>query len=319
MESSSQQNDYDGRGLMTALQGDGRFLIALTGFFLILVGGFAVFQSATGQFLPHDIAFLGMTAGELCEINGCRVVHFMFHDRVSFGGVLLAIGAIYMWLAEFPLKHGKAWAWWTLVASGGLGFLSFLAYIGFGYLDSWHLTATLLLLPIFAAGLLRAWRCLPEPKEPAALLIPAVPLNAGRACLLIAALGITGAGLTITTIGMTTVFVHQDLAFMDLTADYLRGVNPRLVPLIAHDRAGFGGGLCSCGIALVATIWCAAPSRSLWQLLVLVGAVGFGCAIMVHFVIGYTDPLHLAPAIAGAVLFFLGLMLSYRKMLDGST
>jgi hypothetical protein len=307
----------DRRGLMDALLGDGRFLIALTGFCLVLAGGFAVFQSATGYFLPHDIAFLGMTASELCEISECRVVHFMFHDRVSFGGVLLAIGAIYMWLAEFPIKHGKPWAWWTLTASGGIGFASFLAYLGYGYLDSWHGMATLILLPMFVAGMLRARRCLPQPNGPEALLNPAVPLNPGRACLLLAALGITGAGITITEIGMTTVFVPQDLAFMDLTADYLRSVNPRLVPLIAHDRAGFGGGLCSSGIALVGTIWCAEPSRSLWQLLALVGIVGFSCAIVVHFVIGYTDPLHLAPAVSGAALYAAGLVLSYRSMVAG--
>jgi hypothetical protein len=240
----------------------------------------------------------------------------MFHDRVSFGGVLFAIGAIYMWLAEFPLRYGKAWAWWTLAASGSVGFASFFAYLGYGYLDSWHGVATLMLLPFFVAGMFRAWRRLPERKGPASVLNPAVPLNSGRTCLLLAALGITGAGITITAIGMTTVFVPQDLAFMNLTADYLRSVNPRLVPLIAHDRAGFGGGLCSGGIALFGTIWCAAPCRSLWQLLALVGLVGFSCAIAVHFVIGYTDPLHLAPAVAGAMLFTAGLLLSYRSMVD---
>ncbi len=107
----------------------------------------------------------------------------------------------------------------------------------------------------------------------------------------------------------------QDLAIMNLTADDLRSINPRLVPLIAHDRAGFGGGLCSSGVALVATIWCAAPSRSLWQLLALVGSIGFSCAIAVHFVIGYTDALHLAPAVIGATLFAAGLILSYRPMM----
>lgn len=317
MEPSSDKIAPDQRGLIDALIGDGRFLIVLTGFCLVLAGGFAVFQSATGQFLPHDIEFLGMTARDLCGINECRIVHFMFHDRVSFGGVLIAIGAMYMWLAEFPLKHGCIWAWWTLAASGSVGFASFLSYLGYGYLDSWHGAATLALLPMFAIGMFRAWRCLPAPKGPAALLKPARPLSPGRVCLLLTALGITGAGVTITTVGMTTVFVPQDLTFMNLTADYLRNINPRLVPLIAHDRAGFGGGLCSGGIALVGILWCAAPSRSLWQLLALVGTVGFSCAIAVHFTIGYTDPLHLAPAVAGAALFAVGVALSFRTMFAG--
>ena len=230
---------------------------------------------------------------------------------------LIAIGAMYMWLAEFPVKHGSAWAWWTLATSGSIGFTSFLAYLGYGYLDSWHGVATLTLLPIFMVGMYRAWQCLPKPKGPAALLTPSTQFNPGRMCLLLAALGIVAAGITITTIGMTMVFVPQDLAFMNLTADYLRSVNPRLVPLIAHDRAGFGGGLCSGGIALVGIIWCATPSRSLWQLLALVGTVAFSCAIVVHFAIGYTDPLHLAPALAGAVLFGVGVLLSYRPMIAG--
>jgi hypothetical protein len=28
----------------------------------------------------------------LCTLHQCRIVHFMFHDRVSFGGTLLGIG-----------------------------------------------------------------------------------------------------------------------------------------------------------------------------------------------------------------------------------
>lgn len=318
MQSSPQNFEEDQRGLAEALVGDGRFLVALTGFCLLLAGGFAVFQSSMRQFLPHDIEYLGMTASELCSINECRIVHFMIHDRVSFGGVLIAIGAMYLWLAEFPLKRGLAWAWWTLAVSGSGGFASFLAYLGYGYLDTWHRAATLLLLPTFVAGMTSAWSRLPAPRGPGALRLHARPLDAGRACLLLAALGTVGAGLTITAIGMTTVFVPQDLSYLDLSADHLRSINPRLVPLIAHDRAGFGGGLCSGGLALVGILGCASPSRSLWQLLALVGVVGFGCAIVVHFLIGYTDALHLAPAVAGAVLFTVGLALSYRPMVIGA-
>ena len=31
-----------------------------------------------------------MTPDQLCAIGDCRVVAFMFHDRVAFGGVLIA-------------------------------------------------------------------------------------------------------------------------------------------------------------------------------------------------------------------------------------
>jgi hypothetical protein len=54
----------------------------------------------------------------------------------------------------------------------------------------------------------------------------------------------------------------------------------------------------------------------LWQVLALVWAAGFGSAIAVHFAIGYTDPIHLAPAITGAVLSLVGLVLTYRPMMQ---
>ena len=104
-----------------------------------------------------------MTAQDLCRLDRCRIVHFMFHDRVSFGGAIIAVGALYWWLAEFPLKAGEAWAWWLFVLSGIVGFGSFLAYLGYRYLDTWHGVATLLLLPCFIYGLWRSRTLLRRP------------------------------------------------------------------------------------------------------------------------------------------------------------
>src|SRR6185295_122540 len=124
------------RGLLDALIGDGRPFLIFLGLSLVLSGAFAIFLAATHRFLPHDVQFLGMTAEQLCAIDNCRVVYFMFHDRVAFGGALIAIGALYMWLAEFPLRNHEAWAWWVFVVSGLSGFGSFLAYLGYGYFDT---------------------------------------------------------------------------------------------------------------------------------------------------------------------------------------
>jgi hypothetical protein len=146
----------DRRGFCQAMIGDGRPLLVLTALALLFSGGFALFLSAVRQFLPHDIQFLGMSARELCAIGQCRVVGFMFRDRVSFGGTLIAIGTLYLWLVEFPLRRGQAWAWWAFATSGVVGFLTFLAYLGYGYLDTWHGVATLFLLPVFGVGLLRS-------------------------------------------------------------------------------------------------------------------------------------------------------------------
>jgi len=43
--------------------------------------------------------------------------------------------------------------------------------------------------------------------------------------------------------GITTVSVPQNVHFLQMSAATLHAINPRLHPLFAHDRAGFGGGL----------------------------------------------------------------------------
>jgi hypothetical protein len=313
----------DNRSFARALIGDGRPLLVLTGVCLVLSGLFALFQSATGHFLPHDTHYLGMTAEQLCTIHECRIVHFMLHDRVSFGGAIIAVGVLYLWLAEFPLRHGEAWSWWLFTVSGVLGFGSFLAYLGYGYLDAWHGIATLALLPCFVLGLARSYFLLPHSTGPNCLFHPAVPtrwdsaFGIGRGCLLAAAAGLIAGGLTIMIMGMTCVFVPQDLAYLGLDGDELRAVSPRLVPLIAHDRAGFGGGVCTCGVLMFFCVWCGTPSRSLWQALCVSGTTGFATAIGVHPLIGYTDPVHLAPAVTGAVVFCTGLGLTFKPMVKG--
>ena len=177
---------------------------------------------------------------------------------------------------------------------------SFLAYLSYGYLDTWHGIATLFLLPVFRAGL---WRSRPVRRHARDVWCPGQPVSPGRGGLYILAASILAAGATIVVVGMTRVFVPQDLVFMRLTPAELQKVSPRLVAVIAHDRAGFGGGLFSTGIILLFLARHAPLSRSLVQMVALMGLAGFGCAVGVHPAIGYTDFLHLAPAYFGALLF----------------
>lgn len=301
-----------------------RLFAPLTAVILILSGLFVLGLGISGRFLPHDERFLSMSARDLCALHGCRIVHFMIHDRVSFGGAVIATGLLYLWLAESPLRRGQAWAWWALLLSGAIGFASFLTYLGYGYLDQWHGLATLALLPCFLLGLATSSRMTNNKEGIRCLLHPSVSWSfrstagLGRACLLATALGLAVGGLTISVIGMTCVFVPQDLAYMDLNVTDLHALNPRLVPLIAHDRAGFGGAVCSCGVALFCSVWCGRPSRSLWCVLALVGAAGFGTAIGVHPAVGYNDAIHLAPAVAGALVYLTGLFLTFRPMINDS-
>lgn len=317
------QTNRDNQGIVQAVIGDGRPLLLFIGLSLILSGAFALFLSANHHFLPHDVQFLGMTAEQLCGIQSCRIVYFMFHDRVAFGGALISVGALYMWLAEFPLRERKAWAWWVFVVSGLSGFGSFLAYLGYGYLDTWHGAATLLLFPLFIIGLARSRQFLERPREIRSLLQPGVKVpwltrfGLGRALLLATAAGMIAGGLTVMAVGMTWVFVPQDLEFMRVRPTELQAISARLVPLIAHDRAGFGGAICTTGITVFFCVWCSRPSKSLWQILCFSGVVGFAAAIGVHPMVGYNNLLHLAPAILGAVIFVAGLVLTYPTMHSG--
>lgn len=307
------------RGLLEVAIGDGRPPLLFTSMGLVLSGAFALFLSAVRQFLPHDVAYLGMTAQELCAFYDCRIVDFMVHDRAAFGGALVAIGVLYLWLIVFPLAEGRAWAWWTLVLSSLTGFGSFLTYLGYGYLDTWHGVATLVLLPIFVVGLVRTYSSLEDGKRSiSAVFQPSFPLTTstsygvGRLLLLLTSVGMILGGLTVMIVGITEIFVPQDLAFMHVHVDDLNAIDEKLIPLIAHDRAGFGGAVLSTGIAAFFCILCGRPSRSLWQALLLAATSGFGFAVGIHLIVGYTDVIHLAPAYLGSSLFIAGLVLTYR-------
>lgn len=304
----------DDASLLEILAGDGRPLLALGSVGLVLSGAFAFFLSASGEFLPHDLAWLGLTSADLRALAGGQVADFMFHDRAAFGGTLVAIGVLYLWLVAVPLRAGEAWAWRLLAGSAALGFASFLAWLGFGYLDTWHAAATLALIPLFGIGLAVTRRLVRDSDE--AVGRPTdwpewrSGTGLGRALLLLTGFGMVVAGLTILTIGTFVVFVPQDMAFIGLDRAGLDALNSRLVPLIAHDRSGFGGGLATVGLVVIGVVRYGRPSLSLWQALLVAGSVGFGAAIAVHGLVGYVDLTHVGPAILGAAIFGVGIALT---------
>ena len=317
--SSELATERERRGVIGDWVADGTALLSVAALGLLAAGLFAWFLAVTNQLLPHDLAWLTITEDELRRVADGRLIHFMAHDRAAFGGTLIAIAVLDLWLVRVPLADGRAWAWWTLAIAGTIGFLSFLTYLGTGYLDTWHGMATLVLLPIYAVGLARTRGALQAPIGLHAVAKPgASPPRwsrpwIGRALLLVAAFGITVAGLTIATIGSVVVFVPQDIDYIGLTRTQMDSVDPRLVPLIAHDRAGFGGGLATTGLTALACVWCGRPSRSLWESLGIAGLAGFGAAIGVHGLVGYLDLTHVGPAILGAWIFGAGLALLPRN------
>lgn len=310
----------DRRTLSQALVGDGRFLLIFTGLILVLSGLLVIVQSFTGHFLPHDIAYLGLDAQQLSKYNGGTITKFMFHDRVSFGGSIMAVGLLYMWLAEFPLRNREPWAWYLFLFSGLLGFGSFLTYLGYGYLDTWHGGATMLLLPFFITGLARSYALIKQTATASDVLKASEKIDLksvygiGKVFLFFSALGIFFAGSTIMVVGMTAVFVPQDLAYMNITVCGIEEINKNLKPLIAHDRAAFGGGLSTIGLLFFFIIRRSEPTINLWQIIALSMSIGFTTAIGIHYFIGYTDVIHLLPAYFGAITSVIGLTLTYRRM-----
>lgn len=309
--------DRQNRNIVGDLVADGTPLLIFTGLSLVLSGLFALFLCASGDLLPQDSAFLGMTASQLCGYYDGRVFDFMIHDRAAFGGSIISVGSIYMWMAYYPLRDGEVWAWWLFVVSGVLGFGSFLAYLGYGYLDKWHGIATLALLPIFVLGLFASARKFKYSRHSVRCLLHRQGesrTSVGEKLLLLTALGLLGAGLTILVVGSTWVFVPQDLEFMQLQPSDLDAISKRLIPLIAHDRAGFGGGLATTGLIVGVIAWCGRPTFSRWQVISLAGAVGFGTAIGIHYFVGYTDPIHLGPAWLGLITLSAGSVRHYFEL-----
>ena len=134
----------------------------------------------------------------------------------------------------------------------------------------------------------------------------------GRALLLSTSVGIAAAGATILGFGMTRVFVPQDLEYIGMTREAIDAINPNLIPLIAHDRAGFGGALVSFGVAMFGCVRYGRMSQSLRCALAFAGFAGFVTAVGVHPVIGYLSLPHLGPAILACGIFATGLALVTR-------
>jgi hypothetical protein len=308
------ETDAENCALLVVLVGDGRPMLGLFAVGLGLAGLFAWFLSAVGEALPHELRFLGMTLDELHQLAGGRVADFMTHDRVAFGGTLIAMAILYLWLIAVPLGRGERWAWWLIATTGSFGFASFLAYAGSRYLDIWHLTASLALLATFMPGLLISRRLLRPARGRPASPTPRPDWRTleglGLRLIALTGFGMVVAGTTILALGSIVVFVPQDLIYIGFDRAALDALNPNLVPLIAHDRTGFGGGVATIGLLILGCLRWARWSRSLWQALAGAGAIGFGAAIGVHALVGYLDASHVGPAVAGALVFAVGMVLA---------
>jgi dihydroorotate dehydrogenase len=291
------------------------FWTLLMGLGMLGGGLLALAIAATRVVLHYDEVFSGMSRDQLAQINP-RLLAFMAHDRVSLAGTMVTIGILYPLLSWFGIRQGLHWAKVAVLASAFAGFASFFLFIGFGYFDPFHAFVTAIL---FQFLLLAVHGKLAKPQATPANLREDWRWRLGQwAQLLFIVHNFTliGGGCFIAFIGTTHVFVHEDLEFMQTTAEALTAANPRLVPLVAHDRASFGGMLIASGIGLLLpSLWgFRQGSRWLWWTFLLSAVPAYLAGIGVHFAVGYTNLLHLTPAIGGATMFTIALTLAWPYM-----
>jgi dihydroorotate dehydrogenase len=287
--------------------------LTLLGLGMVFAGSLVGLVGAFRATLPYDERYLGWSRDQLAALNP-RLLPFMTHDRVTLAGTMVSIGLLYAHLAFYGVRRGLHWAWNSIRVSAVLGFSSFFLFVLFGYFDWLHALASLLLLPFFVIGLRK-----PLPARQAS---PALDLEndriwrvglVGQFLFVVIGLGLMLAGITIAGYGAFTVFVPQDLNFMGISRAALEQANARLLPLVAHDRSGFGGALWSDGLAvLTSSLWgFERGARWVWRMLLLSGSVGFVSTLAVHFVVGYVDIAHLLPAYIGFVMFVFGLAFAH--------
>ncbi|WP_253187045.1 hypothetical protein [Paenibacillus sp. GP183] len=215
------------------------------------------------------------------------------------------------------MRHGLHWFKTALLVSGLAGFGSFFLFLGYGYFDPLHALVAIILLPMFLISM-RAKADQPSLKP------PNVTNNRewriaqwGQLMFVILGFALAVGGATISIIGITHVFVPTDLGFLNTTPQHLAAHNDHFMPLIAHDRAGFGGALFSNALAILTTaLWgINQGQRWLWWTFLLGGLPGFVAGLGVHAVIGYTDFWHLLPAYFAVVIFVLGLIFLYPYLM----
>ncbi|MGI5197360.1 hypothetical protein ACQEVY_27645 [Streptomyces sp. CA-288835] len=261
--------------------------------------------------LWYDRDYLGMTVHQLHAANH-HLVHFLQHDRITMAGTMASIGALYTGLAVGGIRRGWPWAREVYLLSGAIGFPTLFYFLATGFVEPLHTATALVLFPMFVAAVRRTphtprWHLPPEGPEPERRRA-----LTGQLLLIVTGAGLFIGGAVISVVGLTGVFVPTDLTFLGTSAEALETLNPRLVPFVAHDRAGLGGALMSAAVAIVllsAWGWRRGEAWVFWTL-TAAAAAGFLPAVVVHSVIHYTDFVHLAPVYFGIAITGTGLLLA---------
>jgi hypothetical protein len=290
----------------------------LVGLGMIGAGVGAALITLVPVLLWYDNDYLGMRREQLAALND-RLVPFLQHDRITMAGTMIAIGILYAGLAWGGLRQGWPWARMSYLLSGAVGFPSILYFLGSGFVEPLHAAVTVVLFPMFVLAVARRpdtprWALLPDGPEPERRRA-----LTGQLLMIVTGVGLLIGGTVVSVVGLTDVFVTTDLGFLRTPAGPLLDANPRLLPFVAHDRAGFGGALIAAALAVTTlSVWgWRRGSGWVWWTLAGSAAAGFLPAVAVHMVIGYTDAMHLAPVYTGIALTGVALILSRRYLCAG--
>ncbi|WP_088072505.1 dihydroorotate dehydrogenase [Gottfriedia luciferensis] len=282
---------------------------------LMFVGGvLALLISLTTIILPYDEHFLKTTSYVILQFNS-KILPFMSHDRMTLAGTIMSGGILFMSLAYNGIKHNYHWAKKATDVSGIVGFLAIFLFIGFGYFDWLHALFWLVLIPPFLIGFFKTKQInrSPESQNLTNHTDWKSSLIGQLFCIMLGFSIILG-GCIISYVGITTTFVQTDLNYLCISPSQMNAFNQNLIPVISHDRAGFGGGLISVGLLiLMISLWGFRQHHKwIWWTLFLSGMPAFITAFGVHFMIGYTNFFHLLPPIIAMTFLLIGLVKSYQ-------
>jgi dihydroorotate dehydrogenase len=297
----------------------GWFSYWLFGLFIFIGGLLALLFSITSIILPYDEHFLGMKKEDIWLFNE-RIMLFMAHDRMTLAGTMISGGIVYMQLAKHGVKKGLKWAKQAIDAAAIVGFLGIFAFIGYGYFDWLHLLFWLILLPFFFHGFVNTKRVTGTPASTNTKNHTVWKKGIyGQLAFVVLGFSFVLGGIIISFIGVSSVFVATDLQYICMPPEMLATFNKNLIPVLAHDRAGFGSALISVGLlVLMLALWGYQQGNSwVWRTFFIGGLPAFIAGIYIHFSIGYTTFVHLLPAYFAAVLFVTGLLFSYRFLHKG--
>jgi hypothetical protein len=293
------------------------FWAFLLGISLLVGAGLAGWVALTQVVLPYDEEFCGKTAAEIAAFNP-KVLSFMTHDRITLSGTMVSLGILYIALGWFEIRQGSHWAQRAVQVSAASGFVSFFAFLGYGYFDPFHAMVAAMLSQITIQAMVL-------PAGPGKRRRPSESFSNDRAwrrgmwgqlLFVVHGAALILAGSVILTYGVTEVFVPQDIDYLGMDAQRLALFDPQLKALIAHDRATFGGMLVSAGIALLlTTLWGFRRGESwLWWVYLVVISEPYLQTLWIHWEIGYRNHFHLAPVYIGIVLLVAGLAASHEYL-----